>query len=158
MWIKSHESLEIVQFQAFEKFEDTARTAIVYFMTQNKLRDWIDLATLEGKGADPANLTRTTAEGIEVKALYTVDDLTGLDHIDGLPGLAPFGRGPRATMYAGRAWTIRQYAGFSTAEKTNAFFRKALEGGQKGLSVAFDLPTHRGLDSKRVLPSTPLKI
>jgi methylmalonyl-CoA mutase len=81
------------------------------------------------------------------KLVYTSADLEGIDHLDSTPGAAPFVRGPRATMYAGRPWTIRQYAGFSTAEESNAFYRKALAAGQKGLSVAFDLATHRGFDS-----------
>jgi methylmalonyl-CoA mutase len=97
--------------------------------------------------ADPETLTWQTPEGIEVKPLYTADDIAGIDHLGSLPGFGPFVRGPRATMYAGRPWTIRQYAGFSTAEKSNAFYRKALAAGQKGLSVAFDLATHRGYDS-----------
>src|SRR5690606_348058 len=86
-------------------------------------------------------------EGIPVKPLYTAEDLEGVGHLDSLPGVAPFVRGPRATMYAGRPWTIRQYAGFSTAEASNAFYRKALAAGQQGVSVAFDLATHRGYDS-----------
>ena len=86
-------------------------------------------------------------DGLEVKSLYTVDDLADLGHLDRKPGEAPYVRGPYASMYAGRVWTIRQYAGFSTAEESNAFYRKALAAGQKGLSVAFDLATHRGFDS-----------
>ena len=86
-------------------------------------------------------------EGIDVKPLYTAKDLEGLSHLDSLPGFAPFVRGPRATMYAGRPWTLRQYAGFSTAEESNAFYRRNLEAGQTGLSIAFDLATHRGYDS-----------
>jgi len=88
-----------------------------------------------------------TPEGIEVKALYTAADLQGLAYTDTLPGFEPFVRGPQATMYAVRPWTIRQYAGFSTAEESNAFFRRNLAAGQQGISVAFDLPTHRGYDS-----------
>lgn len=114
-------------------------------MTKPTHRDWLDLATREGKGQAP--MPQRTNEGIDVKALYTHGDLDGLAHLGTLPGFAPFARGPRATMYTGRPWTIRQYAGFSTAEETNAFFRNALAAGQKGLSVAFDLPTHRGYDS-----------
>ncbi len=86
-------------------------------------------------------------DGLEVKPLYTADDLRSVSHLGTKPGEAPFVRGPYATMYAGRPWTIRQYAGFSTAEESNAFYRKGLAAGQKGLSVAFDLPTHRGYDS-----------
>lgn len=88
-----------------------------------------------------------TPEGIEFRQLYTADDLSGVEHLDFLPGIPPFTRGPYPTMYASRPWTIRQYAGFSTAEESNAFYRKNLAAGQKGLSIAFDLPTHRGYDS-----------
>ncbi len=104
--------------------------------------DWQTAASKEVKGKD---LTWHTAEGIPVKALYTAADAEGLD--PGLPGFAPFTRGPYASMYTGRPWTIRQYAGFSTAEDSNAFYRRNLAAGQKGLSVAFDLATHRGYDS-----------
>ena len=106
------------------------------------ISDWQKLAASEVKGRD---LTWQTPEGIAVKPLYTADDLPALP--PGLPGFAPFTRGVRATMYAGRPWTIRQYAGFSTAEESNAFYRRNLAAGQKGLSVAFDLATHRGYDS-----------
>ena len=109
--------------------------------------EWTALAQRELKGADPASLEWRTPEGIAVKPLYTADDLAALEHLDTLPGLAPFVRGPRATMYAARPWTVRQYAGFSTAEESNAFYRRNLAAGQKGLSVAFDLATHRGYDS-----------
>src|SRR5687768_15580998 len=115
--------------------------------TDHKRKDWEALAAKELKGADPATLTWTTPEGIAVRPLYTADDLEGLEVAGGLPGLPPFTRGPRATMYANRPWTIRQYAGFSTAEDSNAFYRDNLRQGQKGLSVAFDLATHRGYDS-----------
>ncbi len=108
--------------------------------------DWQKLAEREIK-ASPETLTWQTPEGIAVKPLYTEEDTANLAHIGTLPGLSPFTRGPRATMYAGRPWTIRQYAGFSTAEESNTFYRKALAAGQKGLSVAFDLATHRGYDS-----------
>lgn len=107
---------------------------------------WTKLAERELK-ASPETLSWHTPEGIDVKPLYTAEDLKGIDHLTSLPGEAPFVRGPRATMYAGRPWTIRQYAGFSTAEESNAFYRKNLAAGQKGLSVAFDLATHRGYDS-----------
>jgi methylmalonyl-CoA mutase len=116
-------------------------------LPKNSLADWQALASKELKGADPATLDWLTPEGLRVKALYTEADLAGLDHLTSLPGSAPFVRGPRATMYANRPWTIRQYAGFSTAEESNAFYRKNLEAGQMGLSVAFDLATHRGYDS-----------
>ncbi len=89
----------------------------------------------------------TTPEAIEVPRVFTASDLEGLDHLHSLPGIPPFVRGPYPTMYAGRPWTIRQYAGFSTAEESNAFYRRNLESGQKGLSIAFDLATHRGYDS-----------
>ncbi|MFT6397492.1 MAG: methylmalonyl-CoA mutase [Bradymonadia bacterium] len=89
----------------------------------------------------------TTPEGIDVKSFYGPPDLEGLNHLGGYPGLAPFLRGPYSTMYAGRPWTVRQYAGFSTAEESNAFYRRNLAAGQKGLSIAFDLATHRGYDS-----------
>lgn len=116
-------------------------------MTKPTLEDWRKLAQAELKGRDPDSLTWDTLEGIAVRPLYTAADLEGMEHLDGLPGLAPFTRGPRATMYAGRPWTIRQYAGFSTAEESNAFYRRALAAGQQGVSVAFDLATHRGYDS-----------
>ena len=108
--------------------------------------DWKKLAQKD-LGADPDKLVWNTPEGIAVKPLYTAQDLAGLEHLESLPGFAPFVRGPRATMYVGRPWTIRQYAGFSTAEESNAFYRKALAAGQQGISVAFDLATHRGYDS-----------
>ena len=110
-------------------------------------QEWTDAARKELKGADPADLVVTTPEGIDIKPLYTSADLEGLDHLDTLPGTAPYVRGPRATMYTNRPWTIRQYAGFSTAEESNAFYRRNLAAGQMGLSVAFDLATHRGYDS-----------
>ena len=111
------------------------------------LDDWKALAAKELKGRDPEELIWQTPEGIPVKPLYTEQDLDGIEHLGSIPGVDPYVRGPRATMYAGRPWTIRQYAGFSTAEESNAFYRKGLEGGQRGLSVAFDLATHRGYDS-----------
>jgi methylmalonyl-CoA mutase len=113
----------------------------------NPYEQWKELAAKELKGADPDTLTWETPEGIAVKPLYTADDLEALEVVGGLPGLEPFVRGPRATMYANRPWTIRQYAGFSTAEESNAFYRQNLAAGQMGLSVAFDLATHRGYDS-----------
>jgi len=108
---------------------------------------WREAATKEYKGVAPDDHVWMTPEGIAVKPLYTAADLEGLEHVDTMPGLAPFMRGPRATMYTGRPWTIRQYAGFSTAEDSNRFYRDNLAAGQKGLSVAFDLATHRGYDS-----------
>ncbi len=111
------------------------------------LDTWRGLAAKERGGRDPADLRWVSPEGIEIKPLYTAADLEGLEHVDTLPGVAPFIRGPRATMYANRVWTVRQYAGFSTAEESNAFYRANLAAGQQGLSVAFDLATHRGYDS-----------
>ena len=108
---------------------------------------WTDLATKQLRGKSLESLDYETPEGIRVKPLYTAEDLEGMEHINTLPGLEPYVRGPMATMYAGRPWTIRQYAGFSTAKDSNAFYRRNLAGGQKGLSVAFDLATHRGYDS-----------
>jgi len=109
--------------------------------------DWADLAIKETRGKTPEDLVWETPEGIPVKPLYTAEDVENLEHQDSLPGFAPFKRGPKATMYAGRPWTVRQYAGFSTAEESNAFYRRNLAAGQQGLSVAFDLATHRGYDS-----------
>src|SRR5438270_10592422 len=104
--------------------------------------DWEMIAAKESRGKD---LSRETVEGIRLDGVYGPEDSSGID--SGYPGLPPFTRGPYATMYAGRPWTIRQYAGFSTAEESNAFYRRNLAAGQKGLSVAFDLATHRGYDS-----------
>jgi len=108
---------------------------------------WRRLAERELKGRDPDTLAWETLEGIAVKPLYTARDAADLPHVGALPGFGPFTRGVKATMYSGRPWTIRQYAGFSTAEESNAFYRKALDAGQQGVSVAFDLATHRGYDS-----------
>ncbi|MEM7169673.1 MAG: methylmalonyl-CoA mutase [Pseudomonadota bacterium] len=119
-------------------------------MTDDKrdaLGAWRQLADKELRGQSPDDLIWHTPEGIDVKPLYSAEDLAGLETLGSLPGMTPFIRGPRATMYAGRPWTIRQYAGFSTAEESNAFYRQNLAAGQKGLSVAFDLATHRGYDS-----------
>ena len=118
-------------------------------MTQDRPLDddWIELAARELRGGDPGDLVVETPEGIKVKPLYGQGDLEGIDHLDSLPGAPPFMRGPRATMYTNRPWTIRQYAGFSTAEESNEFYRRNLAAGQMGLSVAFDLATHRGYDS-----------
>ena len=114
---------------------------------QTDLDRWREAARKELKGRDPAELAFATPEGLPLKPLYTAADLEALDAVDTLPGLYPYLRGPRATMYANRPWTIRQYGGFSTAQETNAFFRRNLAAGQQGLSVAFDLATHRGYDS-----------
>ena len=111
------------------------------------LADWEAAARKSLKGQPIESLHWQTPEGIEVKPLYTAQDLDGLEHTNTLPGFEPFLRGPQATMYAVRPWTIRQYAGFSTAEESNAFYRKALAAGGQGVSVAFDLATHRGYDS-----------
>ena len=111
------------------------------------MQAWAALVGKETRGRTPADLAWRTPEGIDVKPLYTAADLEGLEHLDSLPGFAPFVRGPRASMYAGRPWTLRQYAGYSTAEESNAFYRRNLEAGQTGLSIAFDLATHRGYDS-----------
>ena len=116
-------------------------------ISKHSYADWVDLATKETKGKSPDDLLWKTPEGIDVKPLYTAEDVAGLDYQDNLPGFSPFKRGPKATMYAGRPWTVRQYAGFSTAEESNAFYRRNLAAGQQGLSVAFDLATHRGYDS-----------
>jgi len=114
---------------------------------QHSYDQWCRLAEKELGGKPLDGLVWRTPEGIDVKPLYTAEDLAELEHIDTLPGVEPFVRGPRATMYAGRSWTVRQYSGFSTAEESNAFYRRNLEAGQTGLSVAFDLATHRGYDS-----------
>ena len=111
------------------------------------IQKWKDLAAKELRGQPLESLDWVTPDGIAVKPLYTAEDLEGMEHVNTLPGLAPYTRGPKATMYTGRPWTIRQYAGFSTAKESNAFYRRCLAAGQKGLSVAFDLATHRGYDS-----------
>ena len=111
------------------------------------LEDWQALAAKELGGTAPESLVWQTAEGIAIKPLYTRSDLERLEGVETLPGFAPYLRGVRATMYANRPWTIRQYAGFSTAEESNKFYRENLKAGQMGLSVAFDLATHRGYDS-----------
>ena len=114
---------------------------------QNAKEKWRELATKQLKGTSPESLNWQTPEGITVKPLYTVEDTEGVDHLNTLPGFPPYVRGPMATMYAGRPWTIRQYSGFSTAKDSNEFYRANLAAGQMGLSVAFDLPSHRGYDS-----------
>jgi methylmalonyl-CoA mutase len=111
------------------------------------IADWNKAAAKSAPNGDLAALNWHTPEGIEIKPLYTADDTKDLAHANTLPGFAPFVRGPQATMYAVRPWTIRQYAGFSTAKDSNAFYRKALAAGGQGVSVAFDLATHRGYDS-----------
>ena len=115
--------------------------------SSNNLADWEKASAKAAPGGDVRNLNWTTPDGIEVKPLYTAADTADLPYTNTLPGFAPYIRGPQPTMYAGRPWTIRQYAGFSTAEESNAFYRKALAAGGQGVSVAFDLATHRGYDS-----------
>src|SRR5215212_9901297 len=115
--------------------------------TPEALAAWRDDAGRSAPDGDLDRLNWVTPEGIVVKPLYTAADLQGLPHLDSLPGFPPYVRGPQATMYAARPWTIRQYAGFSTAEASNDFYRKGLAGGGQGVSVAFDLATHRGYDS-----------
>ena len=113
----------------------------------SKKEKWRALAEAELRGKPVEELTWKTLEGIDVQPLYTEEDLSEVTHLGSTPGEAPYTRGVKATMYAGRPWTIRQYAGFSTAEESNAFYRQALANGQQGVSVAFDLATHRGYDS-----------
>ena len=113
----------------------------------SKKDTWRGIAESELRGRPVDDLTWKTLEGIDVQPIYTEEDLEGVDHLGTIPGAAPFTRGVKATMYAGRPWTIRQYAGFSTAEESNAFYRRAVDAGQQGVSVAFDLATHRGYDS-----------
>ena len=114
---------------------------------KKSLTEWRALASKELRDRSLDELDWHTLEGLTIKPLYTKEDIDQLDHLDNLPGMEPFTRGPKATMYGGRPWTIRQYAGFSTAEESNAFYRKNLAAGQQGVSVAFDLATHRGYDS-----------
>ncbi|MFT5592592.1 MAG: methylmalonyl-CoA mutase [Oceanicoccus sp.] len=118
-------------------------------MTDKKYtyEEWAALATKQMKGMTPEEMEWHTPEGVPIKVLYTKDDVKDLEYNNTFPGMAPYVRGPMATMYAGRPWTIRQYAGFSTAEESNAFYRKNLKAGAQGVSVAFDLATHRGYDS-----------
>ena len=111
------------------------------------LEEWQALATKQMKGLTPEEMEWHTPEGVPIKVLYTQEDVKDLEFANTMPGMAPYVRGPQATMYAGRPWTIRQYAGFSTAEESNAFYRKNLKAGAQGVSVAFDLATHRGYDS-----------
>src|SRR5689334_19781685 len=115
--------------------------------TSANLDAWTKAAARSAPGGDVAALDWVTPEGIVVRPLYTKRDAADLPYADTLPGFEPFVRGPQATMYAGRPWTIRQYAGFSTAEESNAFYKRTLAGGGQGISVAFDLATHRGYDS-----------
>ena len=119
----------------------------IYDKANSTTGSWEALASKQLKGKSPDTLAWETAEDILVKPLYTAADTESLEYTDTMPGISPYVRGPQATMYAGRPWTIRQYAGFSTAEESNAFYRKALAAGGQGVSVAFDLATHRGYDS-----------
>jgi len=116
-------------------------------MSDSNFCEWEKLLNKESKGKALSDFIKDSPEGIKIKPLYTEDDLKGNSDYQSLPGMAPYIRGPRATMYTGRPWTIRQYAGFSTAQESNAFYRKALGAGAQGVSVAFDLATHRGYDS-----------
>ena len=118
-----------------------------YKLKKNTPDQWAELAEKQMRGKPLDALIWDTAEGIDIKPLYTKADVADLKYTDTMPGMAPYIRGPQATMYAGRPWTIRQYAGFSTAEESNDFYRKALAAGGQGISVAFDLATHRGYDS-----------
>ena len=115
-------------------------------MDKSKI-DWQRLAEKELRGKSVEELDWTTLEGIKVKPVYSEEDLSEIEHLGNLPGFEPYVRGVKATMYAGRPWTIRQYAGYSTAEESNAFYKRGLAAGQQGVSVAFDLATHRGYDS-----------
>ena len=115
-------------------------------MDKSKI-DWQRLAEKELRGKSVEELDWTTLEGIKVKPVYSEEDLKEIEHLGNLPGFEPYVRGVKATMYAGRPWTIRQYAGYSTAEESNAFYKRGLAAGQQGVSVAFDLATHRGYDS-----------
>jgi methylmalonyl-CoA mutase len=115
--------------------------------SEHELYEWAERVAKETRGGSPDHLGWETPEGISVKPLFTSADLEALPYVGSLPGFPPYMRGPRATMYAYRPWTVRQYAGFSSAEESNAFYRRCLAAGQTGLSVAFDLPTHRGYDS-----------
>jgi len=119
----------------------------IYDKTTATPDNWKVLATEQSNGKSPDTLVWHTAEDIAVKPLYTAADMASLQYADTMPGMSPYVRGPQATMYTGRPWTIRQYAGFSTAQESNAFYRKALAAGGQGISVAFDLATHRGYDS-----------
>jgi len=119
----------------------------IYDKSSARLEDWEALVAAQSKGLTPEEFAWHTPEGIALKPLYTATDTADLPYTDTMPGISPYIRGPMSTMYAGRRWTIRQYAGFSTAEASNAFYRRALAGGGQGISVAFDLATHRGYDS-----------
>jgi methylmalonyl-CoA mutase len=138
-------SLEPGFRRAGEGTEETTMSAPEF--AKSTLAQWAQAAARSAPGGDLSALNWVTPEGLVVKPLYTPADVAALPHVDTLPGFEPFIRGPQATMYAVRPWTIRQYAGFSTAEESNAFYRKSLAAGGQGVSVAFDLATHRGYDS-----------
>src|SRR5690606_38573981 len=122
------------------------RSKNLYFSRMNLRKDFSQLQ-YQSKSAQTAQSDSFELDSLNVKNLYDFDDIKGLKQLDYLPGIAPFLRGPYTTMYVRKPWTIRQYAGFSTAEESNAFYKRNLAAGQKGLSVAFDLATHRGYDS-----------
>jgi methylmalonyl-CoA mutase len=117
----------------------------IYDPDAANLSAWAALVEKQSKGLKPDDFTWHTPEGIPLKTLYTAEDMAPLSYTNTMPGMAPYIRGPQATMYAGRRWTIRQYAGFSTAEASNAFYRKSLAAGGQGISVAFDLAYTPGL-------------
>ncbi len=144
---KRHASHPVTPAQASKAGSSRVHESIAHASGGDGVRRWMDAAAKSAPGGDVDALNWTTPEGIVVKPLYTAADTAGLAYADTLPGFEPFVRGPQATMYAVRPWTIRQYAGFSTAEDSNAFYRKALAAGGQGVSVAFDLATHRGYDS-----------
>src|SRR6266700_6552555 len=127
----------------------TRAGGLYYVTTMSRIPNFADIAFEKAAGALPTGNAEPwlTPEGIPVKSGYSESDLEGIDFLETWPGIAPFLRGPYPTMYVNQPWTIRQYAGFSTAEDSNAFYRRNLAAGQKGLSVAFDLATHRGYDS-----------
>ena len=111
--------------------------------------EWEKLAKGELKGKNLSFLDSLTPDGITIKSLYTIKDIQNLENINSYPGIEPYLRGPKATMYPNKSWTIRQYAGFSTAEESNAFYKENIKSGQTGLSVAFDMPTLMGYDCER---------
>jgi methylmalonyl-CoA mutase len=140
-------SLTILQIASNSNQFLSAMNSTKFTFTSHSIQEWEKAAAKSAPGGDIQKLNWVTPDGITVKPLYTAEDTVNLPHTHTLPGFAPFLRGPQATMYAVRPWTIRQYAGFSTAQESNAFYRKALAAGGQGVSVAFDLATHRGYDS-----------
>ena len=127
-------------------FPDFTQLSFKGDLPDQNLKKW-ETGFQEETGQTPEDMSWDSLENIKIKPLYTESDLSRCEHLDYLPGIPPYLRGPYPTMYVTRPWTIRQYAGFSTAEESNAFYRRNLAAGQKGLSVAFDLATHRGYDS-----------